>query len=100
MMKPTNVTPLDDTANAQDLLDLLALNEVEKLDEFEKLLKSCNLRTVGAIRLFSSSLPLLVEQMYDMETVLGSLQCKGFLAIVMVISFMVIHESQSMHSNH
>lgn len=79
-----NELPLKDTASAKELIELLAKYEVDKLDEFEKLLKACNLRTVGAIRLFQTSLPALVDQMYDKNDVVATLQSKGFLAIVMV----------------
>lgn len=83
-VEDATIVVLKDAACTKELLDVLAKHNVDKLDEFGKLLHSCNLKTVGAIRLFQDSLPMLVQQMYDVNDTVGSLQCKGFLAIVMV----------------
>ena len=79
--------PFEDTAALMPGLteELKAAGlDASRVDEFMELLKQCNVHTRGALRLFAPQLPPLVDTMYDMETPLGPLQAKGFLASLRV----------------
>ena len=65
--------------------DLLAAGaDKDKVEHFMRLLKECNVQTHGALRLFHADLASLVHMMYDMQTPMGPLAARGFLASVRV----------------
>lgn len=74
---------LPDSASADELAVFLRANGVQKTEDFSTLLVSCNLGSVGAIRLFPS-LYELVTEMFDCTTKIGKLQAQGFHASLMV----------------
>jgi hypothetical protein len=49
------------------------------VDRFEALLLKCNVRTLGALRLFAPQLQPLLQMMFE-DNELGKLQALGFLA--------------------
>ena len=56
----------------------------EEVAEFISALKSCNILTYGALRLFSTEVEAVVQLNYDESTLIGKLKAKGFLATVRV----------------
>lgn len=71
-------------SSLSELMDALSKDGFEHVDELTNLMQSCYLKTVGAVRLFASSLPTLVDNLFDVETRMGKLQSQGYLAALMV----------------
>ena len=78
-------TSISDSSPIELLLSELATHGVEEslIDKLGNLLKSCTIRTVGAIRRFRETTEL-VAQLYDTSTTMGRLQSEGLVAAIHV----------------
>ena len=74
---------LPDSARICELESFLRERGLQRSQEFVELLTTCNLGTVGAVRLFPSVFELVAE-MFDCSTKIGKLQAQGFHATLLV----------------
>ena len=71
--------------SVQLLLDRMKKTGMGRIPQFEALLQSCSIRTLGSLGMFFANLPALCEQLFaDVPAPLGHLQACGYVASIAV----------------